>query len=126
VRHFGFLNEDAVLAGDRYDDGLLLRLGHVDSVLARSRESPAAAVSGVGAAAMTVSTQSGPEGSNPAPSSGESLANLNCASRRHSFSKKTFPKGTSELDLAVSKSEASSGGAAVLVSRAHGRGYSLG
>jgi hypothetical protein len=41
---------------------------------------------------------------------GESRANLNCASRRHSFSKKTFPKGTSELDLAVSKSEASSGG----------------
>jgi len=28
---------------------------------------------------------------------GESRANLNCASRRHSFSKKTFPKGTSEL-----------------------------
>ena len=28
---------------------------------------------------------------------GDSRANLNCASRRHSFSKKTFPKGTSEL-----------------------------
>jgi hypothetical protein len=29
----------------------------------------------------------GTDGSNPAPSSGESRANLNCVSRRHSFSK---------------------------------------